>query len=396
MPARVADPVVPLSFGDAAAVVIVEKRRERANGKAAKRLTPNHWRDALLNVQFANAAYGGGGAVEGEQQPIVRELPAQAPIPEGVDLANIADLAALLTSSGKVLRSEFVTHHGTDTEGWLCLYADPDGKNHIVVAMRGSSSLADARTDLKAWRKTFDDPEKEVAAAFERYKPTMIAPATLRAMRFHSGFFHQYESVAVCIEERVREMVTICGDAPPDFLITGHSMGGALARLACLDLMGKGIAQKGSTRLCTLGCSPTGNRAVADAIDKLLGVDEDASCNLHIVNNNDPVPVLFGCCLFAWSGNFVHGGGTFIWISDTGKLKTTALVGNHRRRDRYSSLYCCCLPNAKAAQYGGFDHMLEGEAGYLEQVKKVSELRTKGSGGRAELAPPAAPDRNGD
>ena len=74
MPAR----VVPVSFGDAAAVVIVEKRRQRANGKAAKRLTPSHWRDALLNVQFANAAYGGGGAVEGEQQPIVRELPAQA------------------------------------------------------------------------------------------------------------------------------------------------------------------------------------------------------------------------------------------------------------------------------------------------------------------------------
>jgi len=373
--------VTPVTFSDAAAAVIVAKRRQRVNGKAAKHLTSSHWRQALMGVQFANAAYGGGEAVEGEQQPHVREI--SGIIPEGVDLATIPDIVAALTESGKVLRSEFVTHSGTDTEGWLCLYADPDGKHHIVVAMRGTSSLADARTDLKAWRTAFDEDENERTAAMKRYK--MVAAPTLRAMTFHSGFFNQYESVAVCIEERVREMVALCGDSAPDFLIAGHSMGGALARLACLDLMGSGIAPKGATRLCTVGAGPTGNRALADAIDKLLGVDEDASCNLHIVNNNDPVPVIargrkrggaFGI-VFARGGAFVHGG-TFVWFSDTGKLKTSALVGNNRRRSRLSSMFCCCVPDA--AQYGVFDHMLGGDKGYLTQVQKAEKAQV-----RAEL-----------
>ena len=366
--------VAPVTFSDAAAAVIVAKRRQRVNGKAAKGLTSSHWRQALIGVQFANAAYGGGDAVEGEQQPHVRDL---ATIPEGADWATIADITAALTKSGKVLRSEFVTHSGTDTEGWLCLYADPDGKHHIVVAMRGTSSLADVSTDLKAWRTAFDEDEKERKAALERYKG-MVAEKTLRAMTFHSGFFHQYESVAVCIEERVREMVALCGDSAPDFLIAGHSMGGALARLACLDLMGSGIAPKGATRLCTVGAGPTGNRAVADAIDKLLGVDEDASRNLHIVNNNDPVPVVArgrksgGAvgCVFACGGAFEHGG-TFVWFSDTDKLRTSALGGNNRRRTRISSMFCCCLPDA--AQHGVFDHMLEGDKGYLTQVQKAQE-----------------------
>jgi hypothetical protein len=77
-------------------------------------------------------------------------------------------------------------------------------------------------------------------------------------------------------------MAALAGEgADWDLSISGHSMGGALARLAAFDLLGRGAAQKGQTRLCVIGSGPCGNAAFAETLDALLGGECRRSRTAH-------------------------------------------------------------------------------------------------------------------
>jgi len=364
-------------------------KKQRRSGDAARRLGRAAWRRGMLGVEFAAAAYGGGASPEGDEQPQARVITASPPVPETKDPADLEPIGDVMKelSEGTVLRSLLVTHHVTDTEVWLCAYrakpsADDDGKTtHVVAACRGTSSLTDAKTDLNFFKADADEDvnQKEV---MKRYGDRVGGEA-IASISLHSGFFRQYNSVSDRVAAEVQELIKLAGDGPWDVMVAGHSMGGALARLCCFDLLGRGIAKAGTTNLVTIGAGPCGNAAFAKALDKLLELDDDPSRNLHIVNNNDPVPAVAlsftrggGCaCLFSSGGIYVHGG-TFAWFgSDPGVLVLLkGLMGGLYRSMARVGTYCCfCRSDVDMAVY---DHLTNAYVGTTQEYCKKLGITT--------------------
>ena len=95
----------------------------------------------------------------------------------------------------------------------------------------------------------------------------------------------------------------------------------------------------------------------------MLGVGEDLSKNLHIVNRHDPVPVtaldrahggsLIGC-LLRDEGSYVHGG-TMIWMDVNGDFRelNPAYCCNERRMARLMAYICCCFVDNPVSDHRG-------------------------------------------
>tara|TARA_B110000259_G_C13932692_1_gene369583 strand:+ start:226 stop:909 length:684 start_codon:yes stop_codon:yes gene_type:complete len=82
-----------------------------------------------------------------------------------------------------------------------------------IISFRGTSSKADIFADLKIYRR--------IPEFFKKHK---------MQGRVHSGFLAQYESV----RDQVHQMANV--DTSTHIMVTGHSLGGALATLCALDL----------------------------------------------------------------------------------------------------------------------------------------------------------------
>ena len=86
------------------------------------------------------------------------------------------------------------------------------------------------------------------------------------------------------------------------FLVTGHSLGGALATIAAVDLkVALGITNPLS--LYTFGQPRVGNAAFSDYVMKTLGPDN----YVRVTHDNDPVPRMPPSAF-----SFKHGG-TEVW-----------------------------------------------------------------------------------
>jgi len=141
---------------------------------------------------------------------------------------------------GNVLVSEF-TNLLTGTHG---LVARDEHRGEIVVAFRGSQQLPDLVTDANVVLVPFEESEAHV----------------------HAGFAIAYASVARVVRETVRGQLA----AYPGFTLvcTGHSMGGALAVLAGLELK---AAEGVDVRVFTFGQPRTGDEAFADLVEDAIG-----------------------------------------------------------------------------------------------------------------------------
>jgi len=201
----------------------------------------------------------------------------------------------------------------------------------------------------------------------------------------HTGFFHQYESVHVKIGELVKEFIsTHAKDNAWDLLVTGHSMGGALARLCAFDLLALNIAKKSQTHLITFGAGPCGNEVFSKALDTLLGVDDDPLRNLHFVQNNDPIPKL---ALSAEKGGFAGGlvslgckhyvhGGILAWFNFDGDLQNPGTTRKCRRLCAYACGLC-----VRGVNFPMLDHP---PCRYIQSIGK----QCKESGGSFEATLP--------
>jgi len=199
---------------------IAADRKARETGKAARRLSMSHWHRTLVLVQCATAVYGGGAAPEGDEQPQVRELPTESPVPaqdeDPKNLSPIEDLRKMLRE-GTVLSSAMVTHHSTDTEAWLCAYrASSDPTLHILLSLRGmhnataatgipvwkscdghgparagTSSSEDAVTDLHFEKTEPQDGLARSAAGQGLLKRHALSPTVLAKIACHKGFYYQ-------------------------------------------------------------------------------------------------------------------------------------------------------------------------------------------------------------
>ena len=113
----------------------------------------------------------------------------------------------------------FVTHEGTSTEA--AIWRDKQRKR-AVLAFRGTSDVKDLITDVNLLQRPFEgDKDGKAKAGDER--------------RVHAGFFES----AASVNRRVKELlVTACAGKPKewDVLVTGHSLGGALATMFAAEI----------------------------------------------------------------------------------------------------------------------------------------------------------------
>ncbi|KAH9054312.1 alpha/beta-hydrolase [Lactarius vividus] len=152
----------------------------------------------------------------------------------------------------------------THTHGFV---ARDEARREIVVAFRGSHELADVLTDGNF----------------------VLAPLASRGVEdnaacVHAGFLFSYNSVRSVVLHAVREQL----EAFPGYVVvlTGHSLGGALASLAALSI--KSNFPWAAVRLFTFGQPRTGDAAFADLLESIVGRDNI----FRAVHTKDGVPTV--------------------------------------------------------------------------------------------------------
>lgn len=192
-----------------------------------------------------------------------------------LDLAKLSVLAykergivvAVLVDAGMEVR--WIEDRASDTQ----LFVASDDEI-TVVCFRGTQEKRDWLTDLDSARIDYERPD-----------------GTNTKWQVHRGFWTAYALVA----DRLLEAIEGFGRKP--LLITGHSLGGALAAIAALDLAGR----CSSSRVYTFGQPRVGDAYFVGALDNaVLGYH-------RFVNNNDVVPrVPFAGWGFRHSGRLNH------------------------------------------------------------------------------------------
>ncbi|BDA48303.1 probable lipase at C-terminar half [Coccomyxa sp. Obi] len=142
----------------------------------------------------------------------------------------------------------------------------------IVISFRGTASFRNAIADLQAWR----------VAHPPRRGHWWLASLPL----VHSGFYYSWTANGLNrrVIAHVQEIVAASGLKAGNIrvLLTGHSLGGALAALAAHDLVTHcGLT---SCQVYTFGAPRPGNRAFKREYDQLV------PDTWHIINDADAVP----------------------------------------------------------------------------------------------------------
>jgi triacylglycerol lipase len=152
----------------------------------------------------------------------------------------------------------------TDTEafGWA---AD----DHIAIAFRGTSSVQDARQDLKFHKVDFSTADESGTGAF-----TMADIQRVNHGKVHRGFLASTGSIWSTVRAWMRENYT----NQPIF-ITGHSLGAANATLLAMRLEVDGFK---IWSVYTFGCPRVGNRRFARLFNERIR-------HYRYVNHNDIV-----------------------------------------------------------------------------------------------------------
>jgi len=180
----------------------------------------------------------------------------------------------------------FANTGDADTTGFV---ARDDTTKSIVVSFRGSRSVRNFIADA-----TFDKVDvSNICAGCE----------------VHEGFNNAYQDQAVAVRAAVQQQKT----NNPDYqvVVTGHSLGGALAVLAATDLRGLGF----DVTLYTYGQPRVGNSAFSEFVT-------NAGTIFRTTHLNDPVPRLPPIAT-----DYVHISPEY-WISagDT-NIPASAIVG---------------------------------------------------------------------
>ncbi|CAJ0871116.1 8252_t:CDS:2 [Entrophospora sp. SA101] len=196
-----------------------------------------------------------------------------------------------------------ITAPKTDTQVFI---AKDSTSKQLIVSYRGTV------------RTSFRNILTDGSLVLRPYPPAPNA-------KVHTGFFKAFlESRKDVIEE-----VTNFMETNPDFkvVLTGHSLGGAIATLTALDLVqnNKKLVSEENLFIFTYGLPRIGNQEFANFVDSQLKLN-------RIVNFEDAVPRLPPKFL-----DYKHSGSEF-WISDPAKAPTDAIIECQGQEDNKCSL----------------------------------------------------------
>lgn len=146
----------------------------------------------------------------------------------------------------------------------------------VVLAFRGTTSVANVQSDLKIWSTKHQPARKHKGGA--------------QFVKVHAGFYEAYTwgGYSERLMAALREVVA--GFSSPTghhFYVTGHSLGGALAALAAHDIVqGANAFEGANVHVYTFGAPRLGNGAwKAEYLDTVPDT-------WSLINDQDPVPRL--------------------------------------------------------------------------------------------------------
>lgn len=212
----------------------------------------------------------------------------------------------------------------SDSCGYIAL---DHGKKRVVVAFRGTYSIANTVVDLSTVPQAYlpypgdgsDDEDARTSSLLDVGRefvegiagrdvndieePPKCDNCTVH-MGFHASWVHTRPHILPELEKAKAFF--------PSYQLTlvGHSLGGAVAALAGLDLLARGYL----TQITTFGEPRIGNVALAKYLDSRFELDRDLPDNdtelkyRRVTHIDDPVPLL---PLSEW-GYAMHSGEIFI------------------------------------------------------------------------------------
>lgn len=155
----------------------------------------------------------------------------------------------------------------TDAKFTLAVKQDAAGKKTTIVAISGTSSMQDVKSDLNMHAIPFHEEDQGsqvvplVHAGFNKYANTVLN--------------HSYEN------KTIQEALQATVSQSNSLILTGHSLGGAVAVLIGARLLDSGLLPN-QLQVLTFGAPAVGNSAFNTAYEKSLQLD-------RIVIQGDPV-----------------------------------------------------------------------------------------------------------
>lgn len=138
-------------------------------------------------------------------------------------------------------------------------------RKEIVLAIRGTNSIHDIVTDLRAAAEEFSSPEEDVDSVLAPYSERAIQEYLESWVMISSGGKYACGGMARAarwLYLRVGPSLEKLKDKACDIIITGHSMGGGVAALLTYLLKGK----IPNIKCVTYGCPPCMTSVLADEL----------------------------------------------------------------------------------------------------------------------------------
>lgn len=187
----------------------------------------------------------------------------------------------------------------SDSCGYLAL-SHPPGPKRIIVAFRGTYSITNTIIDLSAYPQSYvpytgddggdDDEEKEAA----NLPDPVIETAKCENCTVHAGFMNSWLNTRPTVLSGV--LAALENNPEYEVTLVGHSLGGAVAALAGLEMRLKGWDPK----VTTFGEPMVGNAAFVEFLDRHFELG-DYSKSAHaleaqrfrrVTHVDDPIPLL--------------------------------------------------------------------------------------------------------
>ncbi|KAI4171271.1 MAG: hypothetical protein LQ343_004348 [Gyalolechia ehrenbergii] len=156
-----------------------------------------------------------------------------------------------------------------------------------------------------------DEQEENFSRSWRHLFPRSVNPKSSRCdgCMVHAGFMASWRHTRPQLIDTLEDLV----NQYPNYQLTlvGHSLGGAVAALASLDLHAKGW----NPQVTTFGEPRIGNQALMKYIDKAFCNESSSNASRHyrrVTHIDDPVPLL---PLNEWGYN-MHAGEVYISKSD--------------------------------------------------------------------------------
>ncbi|KAI7230733.1 extracellular lipase [Hortaea werneckii] len=205
----------------------------------------------------------------------------------------------------------------SDSAGYLAL---DHGQARIIVAFRGTYSLANTIADLSTIPQKYEpypgqdgnvagklSSQHYLGSAQDDFplSPQSTDEGKCHNCTVHMGFQRSWTNTRSAILPDLQQQIFLHPDY--ELHLIGHSLGGAVAALAGLEMLARGAKPK----ITTYGEPRVGNRNLAEYIDQRFGLEDDDSMELRyrrVTHVDDPVPLL---PLAEW-GYAAHAGEIYI------------------------------------------------------------------------------------